>query len=1125
MSKGECQTKNVNEYDNEDELNEPPSKILDEGDIALLKTYGLGPYSRSIKSVEDDIKKVQQSVNDLVGIKESDTGLSIPSQWDLVSDKQMLQEEQPLQVARCTKIINAGEDDAKYMINVKQIAKFVVGLGEKVAPTDIEEGMRVGVDRTKYAIQIPLPPKIDPTVSLMTVEDKPDVTYDDVGGCKDSLEKLREVVELPLLHPERFVNLGIDPPKGVLLYGPPGTGKTLSARAVANRTDACFIRVIGSELVQKYVGEGARMVRELFTMARSKKACIVFFDEVDAIGGARSSGEEGGTDNEVQRTMLQIVTELDGFDPRGNIKVLMATNRPDTLDPALMRPGRLDRKVEFTVPELEGRTQILQIHAKSMSCDRNIRFELIARLCPNTTGTTQRYVVKLRSVCTEAGMYAIRARRKSVSEKDFLESVNKVIKGYQKFSCCWKCGRDLMDTADAAEILRVHADDDHHGELCMYKSGKCSEKRSWKNGKQLKLCDAHRLEQNAIKMRSDKGLSMRRKAVREEKKRIERMRHAEERKKMYLDASWTMGQASGATSEDTRQIVPWNGPFVDIGDDVVTAMCLHTLERLGNDVLVPLYEQHPELDDGQKIVVMKVAMVELHKKMMQQLLHMEQAGWIHSTTTCLFYTTHTTIISMAFPAPSALFVAAIAIAASASDKFTNGIRRHLEQSGSVPAVIVSFKKSHQEVLASVPDINSATSRGAHIASIRQALVAHAKTSHSDVLAALHAFESTTETSLTFDSLWASNVVYITNPSESLLNTLAAIPSVDKIRPAVTAHLPPIKIEQESASTPHANEWGVDVIGAANVWASGNKGKGVVVGGIDTGVRGTHEALKTNFRADHGWFDPYHNNTAPVDMAGHGSHTMGTSVGTTGVGVAPEASWIACLGCDDQDCPEYALLKCGEFMLCPTDVNGNNPDCTKAAHVVNNSWGSNDASDTFYDATIAAWRKANIIPVFANGNAGPKCSTVGSPGQGKLTFGIGATQKTDAIASFSSRGPAPDGRIKPDISAPGQSIRSSVPTSDTSYAVYSGTSMATPHVTGAVALILAAKPGVTYDQIYKAFISTTDTVSLTPTNQTCGGVSELQYPNNVYGYGRLNIERAIASLSSSTPSPTTTKPAC
>ena len=429
----------------EEKEDAPPP--LDEGDIALLKSYGLGPYSTAIKTLEEEIKTHQQTVKDLIGIKESDTGLSPPSMWDLVGDKQMMSEEAPLQVARCTKIIpgdaesnpssgggglssmnSSNASGNKYVINVKQIAKFVVGLGEKVAPTDIEEGMRVGVDRSKYSIQIPLPPKIDPTVSLMTVEDKPDVTYDDVGGAKEAMEKLREVLETPLLHPERFVTLGIDPPKGVLLYGPPGTGKTLSARAVANRTDACFIRVIGSELVQKYVGEGARMVRELFTMARSKRACIVFFDEIDAIGGARTGADENGSDNEVQRTMLQIVTELDGFDARGNIKVLMATNRPDTLDPALLRPGRLDRKVEFGLPDLEGRGHILKIHSKRMNCDRDIRFELIARLCPNTTGA------ELHSVCTEAGMYAIRARRKSVSEKDFLDSVNKVVKGYKKFS-------------------------------------------------------------------------------------------------------------------------------------------------------------------------------------------------------------------------------------------------------------------------------------------------------------------------------------------------------------------------------------------------------------------------------------------------------------------------------------------------------------------------------------------------------------------------------------------------------------------------------------------------------------------------------------------------------------------
>jgi 26S proteasome regulatory subunit T1 len=241
-------------YIQEDDKDAPPP--LDEADIALLKSYGLGPYNIRIKALEEEIKKLQSATHDLIGIPESDTGLAPPSMWDLVGDKQMMGEEAPLQVARCTKIItdeivgaqegggannadasamssnapaHAANNDGtgtgrqKYVINVKQIAKFVVDLGEKVAPTDIEEGMRVGVDRSKYSIQIPLPPKIDPTVSLMTVEDKPDVTYDDVGGAKDAMEKLREVLELPLLHPERFVTLGIDPPKGVLLYGPPGT--------------------------------------------------------------------------------------------------------------------------------------------------------------------------------------------------------------------------------------------------------------------------------------------------------------------------------------------------------------------------------------------------------------------------------------------------------------------------------------------------------------------------------------------------------------------------------------------------------------------------------------------------------------------------------------------------------------------------------------------------------------------------------------------------------------------------------------------------------------------------------------------------------------------------------------
>lgn len=435
---------------------------LDEGDIQLLRTYGQGPYASALKRIDQEIKDAEKRVNEKMGVKESHTGLAPPDLWDIAADKQRMSEEQPLQVARCTKIIPAQNSDAdtsnndggnsavdnmlgalgglgqafnmgnadskdKYVINVKQIAKFVVGLGERIAPTDIEEGMRVGVDRNKYQIQIPLPPKIDPSVTMMQVEDKPDVTYSDIGGVKEQIEKLREVVETPLLEPERFVRLGIDPPKGVLIFGPPGTGKTLCARAVANRTDAAFIRVIGSELVQKYVGEGARMVRELFELARTKKTCIIFFDEVDAIGGMRFDDGAGG-DNEVQRTMLELINQLDGFDSRGNIKVLMATNRPDTLDPALLRPGRLDRRVEFGLPDNEGRAHILRIHARSMSVERNIRYDLIARLCPNTTGA------ELRSVATEAGMFAIRAHRKVATEKDFLQAVEKVVRQGSKFS-------------------------------------------------------------------------------------------------------------------------------------------------------------------------------------------------------------------------------------------------------------------------------------------------------------------------------------------------------------------------------------------------------------------------------------------------------------------------------------------------------------------------------------------------------------------------------------------------------------------------------------------------------------------------------------------------------------------
>ena len=398
----------------------------DEEDIEILKKYGKGPYTEKIKKIEEDVEKLTKNINTLCGIRESETGLALPSNWVISQDNRALGEDS-LMVGRITKILDKDTDHTRYIIHIRQNAKYVVDLNDQLSPTDVEEGMRVGVDKKKYRISLPLPPKIDPSVSLMTVEERPDVTYNDIGGYKEQIEQLREVLELPLLNPQTFEKLGIDPPKGVLLYGPPGTGKTLTARAVANRTDACFIRISGCELVQKYIGEGARLVRELFQMARTKKASIIFFDEIDSIGGVRSDDPEHG-DTEVQRTMLEIINQLDGFDARGNIKVLMATNRPDVLDPALIRPGRIDRRIEYALPDLEGRVQIFKIQARTMSVEKDVRFELLARLTPNCTGAD------IRAVCIEAGMFAIRARRKSITEKDLLDSIEKVIKGYSKFS-------------------------------------------------------------------------------------------------------------------------------------------------------------------------------------------------------------------------------------------------------------------------------------------------------------------------------------------------------------------------------------------------------------------------------------------------------------------------------------------------------------------------------------------------------------------------------------------------------------------------------------------------------------------------------------------------------------------
>jgi len=238
----------------------------------------------------------------------------------------------------------------KVLVKVHPEGKYVVDLDKNISITSCTANTRVALRNDSYVLHKILPNKVDPLVSLMKVEKVPDSTYEMIGGLDKQIKEIKEVIELPIKHPELFESLGIAQPKGVLLYGPPGTGKTLLARAVAHHTDCTFIRVSGSELVQKYIGEGSRMVRELFVMAREHAPSIIFMDEIDSIGSTRIDSGSGSGDSEVQRTMLELLNQLDGFESTKNIKVLMATNRIDILDKALLRPGRIDRKIEFPNP-------------------------------------------------------------------------------------------------------------------------------------------------------------------------------------------------------------------------------------------------------------------------------------------------------------------------------------------------------------------------------------------------------------------------------------------------------------------------------------------------------------------------------------------------------------------------------------------------------------------------------------------------------------------------------------------------------------------------------------------------------------------------------------------------------
>ena len=322
----------------------------------------------------------------------------------------------PLILATITEVF----DDNQVGIQGNVGHEVLVNYPKSINTELLEPGARVALNQNNLTVVNVFPKKKDKNITAMEIEERPSITYDDIGGLKYQIVELRETVELPIKHPEIFEEIGIDPPKGILLYGPPGTGKTLLAKAVANETHARFIKLVASEFVNKYLGEGSRYVREVFELAREKTPAIIFIDEIDAIGTKRM-GDTSGADREVQRTLMQLLAELDGFDSRGDIGSIGATNRPDILDDALLRPGRFDRTIEVPNPSKAGRKHILEIHTKRMKIDDGIDFEKIGEITEGFSGAD------LKAVCTEAGMFAIRSGRKKVITKDFLDAIDKII--------------------------------------------------------------------------------------------------------------------------------------------------------------------------------------------------------------------------------------------------------------------------------------------------------------------------------------------------------------------------------------------------------------------------------------------------------------------------------------------------------------------------------------------------------------------------------------------------------------------------------------------------------------------------------------------------------------------------
>jgi len=369
-----------------------------------------------LKKLESDYRVLQEEaqslINDRAHLEAEVRGLK--KRANTLNEEVKSMKKPPLIIGTLQDIL----DSDRAIVRSSNGTVFQVSLNQRIDPEKLQPGTRVALNQDTLAIIEVLHDAWDPMVSGAEMVEKPDVTYAEVAGLDEQIEAVREAIELPLTSPELFAKVGIEAPKGILLVGPPGCGKTLIAKAVANHTDATFIRMVGSELAQKYIGEGGRMVRELFSLAKEKSPSIIFLDEIDAIGAKRLDGSTSG-DREVQRTLMQLLAELDGFDSLENVKIIAATNRPDILDDALLRPGRFDRVIEIPMPDEKARSAIISLHVKKMNTKR-INVQRVVELTEGYSGA------ELKATCVEAGMNAIRDKRDTVTQNDILNAVKRI---------------------------------------------------------------------------------------------------------------------------------------------------------------------------------------------------------------------------------------------------------------------------------------------------------------------------------------------------------------------------------------------------------------------------------------------------------------------------------------------------------------------------------------------------------------------------------------------------------------------------------------------------------------------------------------------------------------------------